>query len=392
MTSDVCLQTSLEPLELYFHIPFCVQKCAYCDFLSAPAKREVQEAYMDCLLADLEQRTGKDEYEVQTIFFGGGTPTVVNPSLLVKVLSACRTSFRLSENAEITIEANPGTITPESLLIYRRAGINRISFGLQSTHKRELALLGRIHSYEDFLESFRLARNAGFSNINVDLMMALPGQTRESYQQSLNRLAELGPEHISAYSLMIEEGTPFFSAYQEDVRKRERGGEPRLLPSEELEEQMYEDTARILGQYGYKQYEISNYAKDGFLCRHNDGYWTGVSYAGFGLGAASYLKGCRFRKTRNLESYLKGDFAEREKELLSKKDQMAEFMILGLRRTKGISVGAFEERFHESFPKRYKEIAERFQGEGLIAIREGRIYFTRKGIFLSNQVLLEFLG
>lgn len=389
MTSDD--RMGRRPVELYFHIPFCVQKCAYCDFLSAPAEEEVQEAYMTCLLEDFARWEGKEDYEVQTVFIGGGTPTVVRPAWIAELLTECRTNVRFSEKPEITLEANPGTVTREALALYRQAGVNRISFGLQSVHERELKLLGRIHSYEDFLASFEMAREVGFTNINVDLMTALPGQTVESCRQTLRQAAELGPEHISVYGLMIEEGTPFYERYREDLNKRERGLAPKLLPTEEAEWVMYEDTARILGQYGYKRYEISNYAREGFQCRHNEGYWTGAEYAGFGLGAASYLEGCRFRKTRKLPAYLKGDFKARETERLSKEDQMAEFMILGLRRMEGIQISEFERRFEQTFPSGYKEIAEHFAEEGLLQMDKDRIFFTERGIYLSNRVLAEFL-
>lgn len=389
MTSDDGM--GRKPVELYFHIPFCVQKCAYCDFLSAPAEEEVQEAYMTCLLEDFARWERKEDYEVQTVFIGGGTPTVIRPAWIVKLLTECRINVRFSEKPEITLEANPGTVTREALALYRQAGVNRISFGLQSVHERELKLLGRIHSYEDFLASFEMAREVGFTNINVDLMTALPGQTVESCRQTLRQAAELGPEHISVYGLMIEEGTPFYERYREDLNRRERGLAPKLLPTEEAEGAMYEDTARILGQYGYKRYEISNYAREGFNCRHNEGYWTGAEYAGFGLGAASYLEGCRFRKTNKLPAYLKGDFKAREMERLSKEDQMAEFMILGLRRMEGIRISEFERRFEQMFPFGYKEIAEHFAEEGLLQMDKDRIFFTERGIYLSNRVLAEFL-
>lgn len=389
MTSDE--RMGRKPVELYFHIPFCVQKCAYCDFLSAPAVEEVQEAYMTCLLEDFARWEGKEDYEVQTVFIGGGTPTVVKPAWIVELLTECRTNVRFSEKPEITLEANPGTVTREALALYRQAGVNRISFGLQSVHERELKLLGRIHSYEDFLASFEMAREAGFTNINVDFMTALPGQTVESCRQTLRQAAELGPEHISVYGLMIEEGTPFYERYREDLNRRERGLAPKLLPTEEAEWAMYEDTARILGQYGYRRYEISNYAREGFQCRHNEGYWTGAEYAGFGLGAASYLEGCRFRKTSKLPAYLKGDFKAREMERLSKEDQMAEFMILGLRRMEGIRISEFERRFEQTFPSGYMEIAEHFAEEGLLQMDKDRIFFTERGIYLSNRVLAEFL-
>lgn len=380
------------PLELYFHIPFCVKKCAYCDFLSAKADEETKKLYMKRLREDMEQFPCKEKYLVTSVFIGGGTPTIVRPEEMGKLLQLANGSFSFAQDAEITIEANPKTVEMEGLLSYRKAGINRISFGLQSVHEKELKALGRIHSYGDFLESFRMAKEAGFTNINVDLMFALPGQSMESWRQTLKEVAELGVQHISAYSLIIEEGTPFYAAYHEDLERREGGGEPVLLPSEETEEQMYLAGVHILKEYGYEQYEISNFAKEGYSCRHNEGYWSGVSYAGFGLGAASYINNRRFVKTRCREEYLAGDFSERETEVLSEREQMEEFMILGLRRRKGVSKVEFRKRFRMELPDLYKNIIEAYAAKGLLKEEGDRIFFTEKGMLLSNIVLSEFIG
>ena len=378
------------PLELYFHIPFCVKKCAYCDFLSTEAGEGTKKAYMKRLIEDMEQFPHKEKYLVTSVFIGGGTPTVVEAGEIAELLCRAKSSFAFAEDAEITIEANPKTVQENSLLLYRKAGINRISFGLQSVYEKELKTLGRIHSYEDFLESFRMAKEAGFANINIDLMFAIPGQTLESWQQTLHMAAKLDAAHISAYSLIIEEGTPFYAAYQKDLERRERGGIPELLPSEETEEQMYSDAVQILKEYGYERYEISNFAKEGFACRHNEGYWTGVHYAGFGLGAASYIENRRFVKTRLLEEYLKGDFSEQEQEVLSEQEQMAEFMILGLRRTKGISKEEFQRRFQRGLPDRYRKVIDDYKEKGLLVEEGDWIFFTERGTLLSNLVLAYF--
>lgn len=251
--------TKKNGLELYLHIPFCIKKCDYCDFLSGPSTRAGQEAYIYALLREMETVSKNlKKRPVDTVFIGGGTPSVPECDVMEKLLQGLRDYFLFSADAEVTIEANPGTLTPEKLSIYRKYGINRISIGLQSPNNKELAMLGRIHNYAQFLESFQMARAAGFSNINVDLMFAIPGQSYDGWIENLQTVAALGPEHISAYSLIIEEGTPFF-------RKK------LDLPDEDTEYRMYEDVAAVLKEYDYHQYEISNYAKAGYECRHNEG-------------------------------------------------------------------------------------------------------------------------
>ncbi len=289
-----------KPLELYIHIPFCIRKCAYCDFLSAPAAPEVQEAYVGQLLQEIAaSKKLPEDYEAVTVFFGGGTPGILKGELLCSILRALRDRFSVREDAEITVEANPGTVNRDKLVQYREAGVNRISLGLQSADNQELKLLGRIHTWEQFLESFQLARETGFRNINVDLMSALPGQTTESVHRTLERVLALSPEHISAYSLILEEGTPFYKRYE---------GHPELLPSEEEERQMYYDTRDRLCACGYEHYEISNFAKPGYACRHNLGYWERTDYKGFGLGAASLLENVRYTNQTGSDRISEGKF------------------------------------------------------------------------------------
>ena len=385
------LERKMVPLELYFHIPFCVKKCAYCDFLSEQASEETKGLYMKRLKEDLKQFPHKEKYLVRSVFIGGGTPTIVKAEEIEELLQLAESSFSFAKDVEITIEANPKTVNRNSLLIYKRAGINRMSFGLQSVHDEELGNLGRIHSYQDFLESYRMAKDAGFTNINADLRFALPGQSRKSWRQTLKAAAGLDIQHISAYSLIIEEGTPFYTAYGEDVRRKKQGEAPKRLPSEETEEQMYLDALQILKEYGFLQYEISNFAKEGYSCRHNEGYWRGISYAGFGLGAASYIENRRFVKTRRLEDYLKGNFSEQETEVLSKREQMEEFMILGLRMQKGVSRAEFLRRFQEELPEAYRDIIDRYKDQGLLKEEGDCISFTERGILISNLVLSEFI-
>ena len=327
-------------MELYLHMPFCVRKCAYCDFLSFPSGAKTQRMYAKRLMEDIGvmgKRYG--EIPVETIFIGGGTPSVPDSGLIVEIMEHVRHAFHVVDGAEISMEANPGTVTREKLTDYRKAGINRLSFGLQSANDRELKLLGRIHTWAEFLESFTLARECGFANLNIDLMSALPGQTCESWKETLSRVTDLDPEHISAYSLIIEEGTPFGERYgSEEGRK--------LLPDEDSEREMYHETKRFLKDCGYERYEISNYAKPGRECRHNIGYWTGVPYLGLGLGASSYLDGCRFTVNPDMKQYLEekpGMFTDIEK--LTKKDMEEEFFYVGLRMTAGVSLSEFERRF-----------------------------------------------
>lgn len=369
-------------LELYVHIPFCIRKCAYCDFLSMASTREQQKEYVKALEREILAAGELPDYEVSTVFFGGGTPSVPDAEDLVKILELLQHRFTFSEHAEITLEANPGTLTRRKLELYRKAGFNRISLGCQSVHDEELKVLGRIHSFEEFLESWQMTREAGFANINVDLMSGLPGQTQESWEKSLTTIARLNPEHISAYSLIVEPGTPFAS------RKLD-------LPDEETERKMYECTGEILGSFGYTQYEISNYAKPGFACRHNIGYWKRTEYLGFGPGAASLLDNCRFTNTTEIERYLREsgrpDQIRESQEQLSEKDCMEEFMFLGLRMMEGISEAEFQKLFHRPPGEVYGHVLEKYLKSGFLWKKDGRIGLTREGISVSNVVMAEFL-
>ena len=369
------------PLELYVHIPFCVRKCQYCDFLSGPADQKTQEQYTDAL-KEIRAAEHTEDYEIVSVFIGGGTPSALKAEAIASIMRTLQEQFFFCEDAEVTIEANPGTVDLEKLTIYRNVGINRLSLGLQSTDAEELKLLGRIHSYEEFLKSYEWARKAGFSNINIDLMFAIPGQTGEAWRQHLYQVAELNPEHISAYSLIIEEGTPF-------SRKK------LDLPDEDTEYRMYEDVAAVLKEYGYHQYEISNYAKAGCECRHNEGYWQRKDYLGLGLGAASLLGKERFSNTSDMQEYLKNSSApekiRKNRELLTREDEMAEFMFLGLRMTKGISKADFQRCFGCTIESVYGEVLEKYEKQGLLLEESGRIFLSREGIHVSNAVMADFL-
>lgn len=387
-------------LELYIHIPFCVRKCHYCDFLSAPADEATRERYVQALCREiLSYKDMAAEYEVSTVFFGGGTPSLLRPEQFERIIRALREALiqdfkkrkndKAIEDVEFTVECNPGTLTEELLDCFKRLGVNRLSIGLQSADDAELRLLGRIHSYDEFLESFWLARAAGFDNINVDLMQALPGQTVQNFRDTLQKVIALKPEHISAYSLIIEENTRFHEWYGEDSDK---------LPSEDTERDIYKMTQRILKDAGYIQYEISNYAKPGYECRHNCGYWTGTEYLGLGLGASSYIKGTRFEQTDQLAAYLDGyavgaeHVPERKNSHgLSKEECMEEFMFLGLRLCTGISKTEFRKRFGTDYEAVYGKVTEALLLQGLLQEAGERLCLTELGRDLSNRVLAEFL-
>ncbi|MCD7807578.1 MAG: radical SAM family heme chaperone HemW [Lachnospiraceae bacterium] len=382
-------------LSLYIHIPFCVKKCLYCDFLSAPASVEVQEKYLSKLCEEIRRKAPEfQEYQVKTIFFGGGTPTAVQPESLCKVLETLYDHFSVAPDAEISLECNPGTASLRALQSYRKAGFNRISIGLQSADDGLLRRLGRIHTYEQFLQTFGWAREAGFENINVDLMSSLPGQTLEQYEDTLYRVLALKPEHISAYSLIVEEGTPFASMELD-------------TPSEELDRLMYQRTEEILNAFGYERYEISNYALPGRECRHNLVYWQRGAYLGLGLGASSFYDHTRYKNVSDLSVYLDGERSREsneektkeyeeeyeEKEALTPREEMEEFYFLGLRLMRGVSQSAFRAQFGEDAEGQFEGAIESSIADGLMErTKDGeRLCLTKRGIDLSNAVFVRFL-
>ena len=380
-------------LELYIHIPFCIKKCNYCDFLSFPSSAEDREEYVRCLVKEIE-KTGivlndilnnKDTYQVRSIFIGGGTPSLLSGNQIKNIMQVVQKYFLIKEEAEITMEANPGTLTKKNLSAYKDAGINRLSMGLQSADNSCLYLLGRIHTWEEFLKNYELARKAGFENINIDLMSGLPGQSLRGYEDTLNRVTELKPEHISSYSLIIEEGTPFYKS--DSVLQQ--------LPDEDTERKMYERTKEILAQQGYERYEISNYARQGRECIHNLGYWEQVPYLGMGLGASSFYNGARFSNERNFRKYLSTPylpFEHREDYVqVSREEQMEDTMIFGLRKMKGISVSEFEREFGTPIWEMYGSVIERYSNLGLL-IQEGDVLrLTDAGIDVSNRIFEDFI-
>ena len=382
--------TSRNDLELYIHIPFCIRKCNYCDFLSFPSKEEEREVYVESLINEIEQ-TGKildkNDYKVRSIFIGGGTPSLLSGEQMERIMQAVRNTFFIIEEAEITMEANPGTLTEANVFSYKKAGVNRLSMGLQSADDSCLHLLGRIHTWEEFLKSYELARKAGFENINIDLMSGLPGQTVSIYKRTLEKVMALQPEHISAYSLILEEGTPFGES--KEIQKK--------IPDEETEREMYQLTKEVLAENGYERYEISNYARKGKECIHNLGYWSGTPYLGFGLGASSYFEGTRFSNEKNLEKYQKKPYVpfmmREDYTVLSEKDEMEEFMFLGLRKRAGISEREFKERFKVSLKDIYGKVIAKYEEMDLLEwTDEGKVLrLTDAGIDVSDYIFCDFM-
>lgn len=392
----------MKELSIYIHIPFCVRKCLYCDFLSFPVgnvsdvNRQSGRSSMQAETA--QDRIGKKvgnyvnqlcreitlrspafkEYQVISIFFGGGTPSLLPAEELGKIMGAVRASFVVASDAEITVECNPGTVTAEKLSHYITCGINRLSIGLQSADDEELVRIGRIHDYETFLETYRLAREAGFCNINVDLMTALPGQTIDSYQKTLERVCALSPEHISAYSLILEEGTQLY-VNQKDY----------VFPDEEEERELYYMTERVLSKAGYHRYEISNYAREGWECRHNRVYWRRGDYLGLGLGASSLTANVRWKNPEDMEGYREHRLCEIQR--LSRREQMEEFMFLGLRLMEGVEEDEFVKAFGVSVDEVYGEIVAHYVAQGLLVRTGGRLSLTSRGIDVSNVVFAGFL-
>ncbi len=382
-------------LSLYVHIPFCVKKCLYCDFLSFPANEDLIKSYFEALRREIVISSPEFvDYDVRSIFFGGGTPSFVDAKEICDTLRLIKQRFNVSADAEISIEANPASAMREKLFSYREAGFNRLSIGAQSLNDDELKKLGRVHDSRMFYETYENARKAGFDNINIDIMSALPDQSLESYLATVKKVISLKPEHISAYSLIVEEGTPFYDM-------------ELSLPSEELDREMYHETKSLLAENGYHRYEISNYALNAQTeCFHNKVYWKRGNYLGLGLGASSMVKNTRWNNITDMGQYKRAfesdaalDYKENVQEL-SKEEQMEEFMFLGLRLVEGVDLDRFKDCFDRDIYDVYSETIEKYIGMGLLETYDSlnedgnmahKLRLTDRGLDVSNTVMADFL-
>lgn len=379
----------MKNLGIYIHIPFCKKKCEYCDFVSFSGTQNMQKEYVEVLNLDIKNSAKLvSDYKVDTIYFGGGTPSYIESKYIVDILKSIKDNYKVAKNAEITIEVNPGTVDKEKLMVYKEAGINRLSIGLQSTHDRLLELIGRIHNYDEFLDTYEYAVEVGFDNINVDLMLALPTQSLDEMVSSVRKIISLKPEHISLYSLILEEGTPLYQKVQ--TGKLE-------LTDEKLERHMYWRTKQLLEQAGYKQYEISNFSKEGYESKHNMNCWKQNEYLGFGLAAHSYLNDKRFSRIKNIREYIKNINENNfDKNIIIEEEQdreskAKEYMMLGFRKLEGISISEFERRFGVNPLFYFRFEISKLEKEGLIEVDLDNIKLTQRGLDLANLVFEEFV-
>ncbi|NLL92701.1 MAG: oxygen-independent coproporphyrinogen III oxidase [Clostridiales bacterium] len=386
---------------MYIHIPFCMTKCKYCDFLSFPCDEPTKRIYVDSLKREILAwgniyGLGGENRNISTIFIGGGTPSYLDSNLIFEIMKCVRNNFYIDENAEITIECNPGTLNLLKLSDFKSCGINRLSIGLQSANDNELKAIGRIHSFTQFKESFLDARTAGFDNINIDLMTALPYQTLDSLSNTLDTVIELNPEHISAYSLILEEHTPLYDYINL--------GHANILPDENIDREMYYLTKEKLLSAGYERYEISNYSKPNYASRHNLSYWNRTDYLGVGLGASSFIDNVRYKNEENISAYLllldknfddnhDGNVSKLKREIttLNLNDSMEEFMFLGLRKESGISISEFSRSFNKDIFDVYGNVLDKYSKMNLLNINNGNIKLTAAGFDVSNTIFCDFL-
>ena len=376
---------------IYIHIPFCKRKCSYCDFISFSNKDSLIESYVEALKKEIED-FDFSKYDVTTIYLGGGTPSYIKEEYIKEILELLKEKLINNKfswkDIEITIEVNPGTATKEKLEVYKEAGVNRLSIGLQSTNNLLLKQIGRIHKFEDFLDTYNLVKKVGFDNINVDLMIALPNQTIEDIKKSLEEIVSLNPNHISVYSLIVEEGTLIEKQIDEGKMK---------LPSDEEERRMYWYVKDFLELKGYHHYEISNFSKKGKESKHNLNCWNQEEYVGFGLAAHSYRDGIRFCNTSNIEEYIKnidnGDIDKNKEieEKQTKEDMEKEFMMLGFRKIDGVDISKFKEKFGKNPIFLYRRELDKLVKEGLIEVDLNNIRLANKGLDLANLVFEEFV-
>ena len=380
-----------EELGIYIHIPFCMQKCLYCDFVSYINKSECVKEYINCMIKEIQSYDFK-KYNITTIYIGGGTPSFIESDYIKEIINVIQNKLEKNdtrwEDIEITIEVNPGTVTLEKLNDYKTVGINRISLGLQATQDRLLKQIGRIHNYKDFLEAYELLKRVGFNNINVDLMIGLPNQSIKDLKESLEKIIKLNPNHISVYSLIIEDGTPISKLLDEEKIK---------LPDEETERQMYWYVKNKLELNGYNHYEISNFSKKGKESKHNLNCWKQKQYIGIGAAAHSYFKDIRYSNTNNIEEYIKNikeNNIEKNKKIEEKQtieDKKNEFMMLGFRMIEGVDIADFKAKFVDNPLYVYREKIKKLTDEGLIEVDLNNIKLTNKGLDLANVVFEEFI-
>ena len=356
---------------VYVHIPFCIKKCNYCDFNSTDKMNYLKKDYKNALINEIKAFDG--ETDADTAFIGGGTPTSLEILDLTEIIGAV--SLKFPKIKEFTVEVNPKTLDYDGFSALYKSGVNRISFGVQSANNDELKVLGRIHTFEDFLKSYDDALKAGFENINFDLMFSLPDQTKAKFKNTLDKILPLSPAHLSCYSLIIEEGTPFYNMKLN-------------LPDEEIDREIYEYTVDRLQDCGYRQYEISNFARVNKECRHNIKYWKRENYYGFGAGACSLCDDIRYQNPCDIQDYINGGTVSAEE--LSLKDIESEYIFLGLRMTEGISLSDYEKRFGVPFTEKYKDILRKYENMGLLTVND-RCFLTLKGISVSNTIMSEFV-
>lgn len=373
----------MKDISLYIHIPFCKSKCWYCDFPSFCGKDNLMESYIKALGEEIDSKVL--QYNIKTIFIGGGTPTYLSLEMLEQLKTHIK-KLKLTSDVEFTVECNPGTLDKEKLRLLKSMGVNRLSIGLQAYDDSLLKSIGRIHNVDEFLKNYELARSIGFENINIDLMFALPNQTSEIWKESLIKVAKLNPEHISAYSLILEEDTKFYDFNNKGTLK---------LPEEDVERDMYESLLSILKDFGYNQYEISNFSKEGKECKHNIVYWSMGEYIGVGSSSASYIESTRYKNVEGVEEYIqkintnKETYKEKHQNLI--KEDVEEFMFMGLRKIKGIEEREFLNRFSKDIDSYYKNIINKHINSKFLKREDGYLKFTSKGIQLSNYVLSDFL-
>lgn len=370
-----------DSIGLYVHTPFCVSKCKYCDFASfSNIDCADKDKYVSRLISEIESYRG-EKRTVDSIFFGGGTPSLLSTAQMQDIVNSIRKTFSVSGDCEFTVEVNPKTVDAEKLALYKEIGVNRISIGMQSIHANELKYLGRIHTYEEFAECYSLVLNSGISNVNIDLMYGIPHQSRESFTETVNKIIQLDPTHISVYGLIIEPGTPFYDS---------RDTLP--LPSEDDEVSMYYTACEVLSKAGYKHYEISNYAKDGFECRHNLKYWENKHFIGIGLSAYSYMENKRYGNTKNFIEYLSDDYLKyRTVDEISRDEERFEYIMMHLRTVYGIPLAEYREKFNSDFLNDSADAIEKYVKHGYVECLEDRVRLTERGFYLSNTIISDIV-